>query len=524
MGFGSKVTLAGAVAGLVAASPVRAEWLEVTTPHFYLSGDLSAEVLRTRALELEQFDAVLRKLLNVGDSPRVEVYYLESQQQVADLFHGNPNIAGFYSADAQRAYAVVPRATSDYEKSHGFSPLLVLQHEYTHHMMLSNVSVIMPGWAQEGLAEAFATADAEPDGSVTVGLADKARVDILRTLDRYMVLRALDSDDHPPKTDEDMAGRYAASWAMIHYLWFSGQRPGQYATYIRELNAGSTNMVAAEKAFGDVGKFASDVAAYVGAHKFKYARFSAAELHAPKNVAIRQLTAGEAAMMPYHLRSIVGVAPDEARVLAGEADPVGARFVDDPAAQLMLTEIDHDAKNYVGSDAAADRVLAKQPNNLLAMAYKGRVAARRALAEGAKGDWATARQWFLKANRADPNAALPFVLYYDSFIAAGQKPSPDALDGLYRAVVLVPEDSSVRIRAALEMIRANDIKGARSMIATVAFQAEGEGEPPAHKLLAAMDSGSDRDALLAKAHELKLGIFNDFVDLPEDTKKDKGGN
>lgn len=250
-----------AVAGLLAATPVRAEWLEATTPHFVLYGNLSADDLRSRALKLEQFDAVLRKLLSVGDSPRVEVYYLESQQQVAELFHGNPGIAGFYTANSQRAFAVVPRATPDYERDHGFTPLLVLQHKYTHHMMLSNVSATMPGWAQEALAETFATARADSDGSVSVGLADKARVDDLRQLDRFTVLRALDSDDHPPKTDEDMAGRYAASWAIIHYLWFSGERPGQYAKFIRELNAGANNTPAAQKAFGDLGKFASDVSA-----------------------------------------------------------------------------------------------------------------------------------------------------------------------------------------------------------------------------------------------------------------------
>ena len=60
------------------------------------------------------------------------------------------------------------------------------------------------------------------------------------------------------------------------------------------------------------------------------------------------------------------------------------------------------------------------------------------------------------------------------------------------------------------------------MIASVAFQAEGTGEPPAHKLLAAIDSGSDREALLAKVHELKLDVFNDFVDPPDDKKKVKG--
>ena len=192
-------------------------------------------------------------------------------------------------------------------------------------------------------------------------------------------------------------------------------------------------MAAAQQGVGDVGKFASDVASVRRRAQIQVlALFGGRFARAKFKVAIRPLTAGEAAMMPFHLRSIVGVTPDEARPLADDADPVGARFAD-PAAQLMLTEIDHDAERLDAADKAADRVLAKQPNSLLAMAYKGRVAARRALASGATGDWTTARQWFLKANRIDPNAALPFVLYYDSFVAAGHKPSADALDGLYRA-------------------------------------------------------------------------------------------
>ena len=78
---------------------------------------------------------------------------------------------------------------------------------------------------------------------------------------------------------------------------------------------------------------------------------------------------------------------------------------------------------------------------------------------------AAARSWFRRAARAHQDSALPFMLYYDSFTALGQTPPPDAVNGLYHAVVLVPQDTQLRVRAALSLIREGQVSRARSVIA-----------------------------------------------------------
>ncbi len=186
-----------------------------------------------------------------------------------------------------------------------------------------------------------------------------------------------------------------------------------------------------------------------------------------------------------------------------------------------MAEILHDAKDYAGADAAADRVLAIEPENLIGLAYKGRVAVRQALAAKDEAAVARARSWFRRAARSHQNEALPFMLYYDSFTALGQTPPADAVSGLYHAVVLVPQDTSLRVRAALALIREGDVARAHSIIAPAAFTPEEGAENKALKLVRAMEESQDPQVLLAKAAELKLDQLNDFIDPPKD-EEDKG--
>jgi hypothetical protein len=185
-----------------------------------------------------------------------------------------------------------------------------------------------------------------------------------------------------------------------------------------------------------------------------------------------------------------------------------------------MAEILHDAKDYDGADAAADRVLARDPDNMFGLVYKGRVAVRRAIAANDDAAVASARSWFRRAARAHQDQALPFMLYYDSFTAIGETPPADAVAGLYRAVVLVPQDTSLRVRAALSLIREGNVDRAQSVLAPAAFSAEAGAENRALKLMQAMDETRDSQALLAKAAEIKLDRINDFLEPSKDDDDD----
>ena len=307
---------------------------------------------------------------------------------------------------------------------------------------------------------------------------------------------------------------------MCHYLLISGKRPGQFFKYVELLNAGAKPLDAAQRAFGDLDKLEVELERYLRGATLPSSVISAASLKANTDVIVRRLAPAEADMMPHRLASSAGVREDIAVALAARARPVGARYPADPFVQRALAEIEFDAKNYVAAEAAADRALAVQPDNVMALIYKGRAIAMRAVASKDLNEWRAARRLFLRANQINPDYALPFVLYYDSFLAAGQPVPASAVTGLRRAVMLVPADTSVRMRASIELIRAGEIATAKMLIVPIALNPHA-GENPYTKLVETMNGGADRDALLARITELKIGTVNEFIQ-PEPDKDEDG--
>lgn len=516
--FRAAAAAAASLMALAAASPAQAEWLEAKSENFVVIGDMPEKELRKRTEQLEQYHGMLAYLLDAKHSIPVTVFIVADLGKVQDYANMGNGVAGFYDASAQRAYAVAPERLNFYQED--FSPRIILLHEYAHHMLLSNVDMFMPGWAQEGLAEMFATAILEDDGSVVIGDKNDSRGSAMFGMSRWSVKRMLESDFDPPTGDE-VIEKYSRGWALAHYLWLSGERPSQYGEFIAELNRTVDPVASGQKVFGDLGKLDRELDRYIKVHKFKLARFGPDLIGTAGAIAIRPLEPGEAAMLDFRIASSVGVNDKTAGPLAVKARPVGARYPDDVAVQTALAEIEYDAKNYDASWAAAERALAKDPDNVMALAYKGRVTLRRAMAAKEDALAKQARGWFLRANKIEPNHPLPFALYYDSFGAMGERAPKDAVNGLYRAIALVPQDNGLRTRAALELLREGNVDHARLVIAPAAFAAEGADENDPLKLVKAMRETEDPKALLAKATELKLDKVNEFIEPEDDEDKKK---
>lgn len=513
-----RLATAAAIA-MVPIMPLHAEWQQATSPNFTVIGDMNAADLRKRTQELEQYNAMLRLVLGVKETTPVTIFVVNDIGDVqATLGGGGQGIAGFYTASAQRAFAVIPERINGAQR--GFTPRLVLQHEYAHHMLLTNVKVFMPGWAQEGLAEMFATAKLEDDGSVTVGAPSEARASAYFGTNRWSVKRLLESDFNPPKGDEAIE-KYSRGWAMAHYLWISGERPNQYTQFLAELNRTFDPVASGTKVFGDLDALTRELNSYLARGRFKTARFTADKLQTPQEVTIRPLSAGESAIINYRIASSMGVTEKTAGPLAERARRIAARYPDDVGVQMVMAEIEYDAKNDAAAEAAADRVLAAEPENLFGLVYKGRVAMRRAVAAKDPQLARQARSWLLRANRAHQDHPLPYMLYYDSFAAMGEKPNANAAAGLFRAMELVPQDTDLRIRAAMQLLRDGDVSNARLVLAPVAFVAEGSGENKALKFIRELSSATSATAALAKAEELKFGTANDWIAQPEDEDEEK---
>ena len=67
-----------------------------------------------------------------------------------------------------------------------------------------------------------------------------------------------------------------------------------------------------------------------------------------------------------------------------------------------------------------------------------------------------------------PGSSL--ALYYDSFVAAGERPTENALDALFYAVDVAPRDPELRFTAVRALIVDNELKDAMELFAPVAYQ------------------------------------------------------
>lgn len=506
-------SLVGAfLAALLFAAPARADWIEGRTTHFTFYGDMAPDAMRRIAERLERYDAALRRITSARATAPVTIYLVPTMADVQDLYGaGGGSVGGFYTASSQGALAFVPLSDSSHGSQYAVRPIQILYHEYAHHMLLGNVDQYLPGWASEGMAELFMTVDFAGDGSLTFGAPSMNRGFGVMANDRFTLEQLLLSDSRrlsPQETEQ----KYSRGWLLVHYLLLSGNRPGQFAKFIELINQAVPVLDAARQAFGDLGRLNQEFDRYRRTPRFRGFRLTSDQLGGNPQVAIRTLRPGEAAMMPLRMRSARGVNAQTAPRLVGPARRVAAQYPSDPFVQRALTEIEFDANNLAEAEAAADRTLAIEPNNLMAMAYKARVLGRRTAANrGDAAAWRTVRSWIVRANRIDSDHALPLVLYYDSFTSAGQAVPEAAMTGLLRSVVLVPQDDSLRLRIAYDRLKAGDLPAARRVLAPLAFSAHGGGDNIALQIVNKIDAREPAEAILKVATDAHFDSVNEFT-------------
>lgn len=488
----------------LSATPVHAEWRQASSTHFLVYGDVSESQIRTYAQRLERYDSALRlitgqKELEGSSHNRVTVYLLSSLNDVRELYGpGGSSIGGFYFQSFEGSRAFMP---ADFSDGGGVSAQAVMFHEYAHHMLLSSSTQYYPRWLSEGMAEFFMVTRLNDDGSVTVGLPNEGRGYSLGAFNPMRATELLASDANK-LSRYDVGQLYASGWLLTHYLLLGGDRSGQLVRYISLLNVGKPWHEAAKDAFGNLDKLDQDLERYRRTRVTKVFTIPAEKL-STGTVDIALLAPGAAAIMPYRIRSARGVDAKMATGLEANARPVAARYPNDPFVQRTMAEIEFDAKNNAEAEAAADRALALDPKLVVAMIYKGRVLARRAAESQKADDWKVARSWFIKANHADPDFALPLVLYYDSFGRAGEKPGKAAVTAIMRAIQLVPQSMDVRVRVGRQLVVEKDLELARKVLAPVLFNAHGSTNESISEIAKLLDEKAAPEKILEAMDKAK---------------------
>lgn len=441
---------------LILAFPAaaQAEWRAAETAHFIIYSESPQDEIERLATRLEGMDELMRMATNIRqdvEPVKVRIYEVASNGDVEKaLGLSGSGVAGFYTSNIMGPYLVTPRKT--YFGTGLFTPELVLHHEYAHHFMLQYFPAIYPSWYVEGFAELIGSSTFMKDGRIAYGMPAKHRgANILANwvpLDEVLL--------KPQEKLTDL-NNYAQGWALTHFFTFSSTRAPQLRQFLSALSAGQPAAEAA-KVFGDLGELNREARRYVGAGSFEY-RPVAVKIAQPAIQRIRPVSAGEAALIPETIAfdnedlSVVRKPADRERekkkreALLATIREKSKRFANDPFALHLLAEAEYAGGNHAEAEAAADRLLAIDPNHVRGMVRKSILMAHAAKelqgsARAAKA--AEARRLALRANRADPDDPLPLLAFYQSYHLAGEKPTKAAVDNLISVVLTLPRETGLR--------------------------------------------------------------------------------
>ena len=492
-----------AACACVWAGQATAAWHEARSKHFIIYSDDKPRNLQAFAEKLERFDAAVRFLRKMEDPPltdsgKVTIFLLPDDDALQQLAQSR-SVLGMYPTRASGSYAFVPRnsgrglsfessANRGTEKS-SLDTDAIFFHEYAHHLQLQDWPGVMPPWVREGFAEFFASADIDERGNVTIG-----KFPSWRSQEVYfgggLSAEEMVAADLRKLNWYEVSDLYGRSWLLTHYLSVSGKRPGQLNRYLDGIEGGAKLEDAAAAAFGDLKILSRDLNDYLKPRSFLAYTVDAAAIPIGA-VKTTPLSAGASAMMNVLIRSKLKAY--NLAGIAGDARRIAAAFPNDAFVQGALAEAEYDANNFSAAAAAADRVLAADPNNVQGLIYKGRAEMKLALSQGGSADWAKIRTWFTKANKLDTENSEALMLFYDSYIESNQQGlTSNAIDALLYAADLAPRDRELRLKAVRQLLAGNRVKEARERFAPAAFEthAELKWRTAAQTVVDAMDAGN----------------------------------
>ncbi len=503
-----------ALAATSITAPASAEWQRAQSRHFTVFSELPADELKQYITRLEQFDGVMRELQAMKDpdptpASRLTIFMVKSVSDVQRLINDKSGtIAGFYIPRAEGTIAVVPEnGTAGNEWA--LEADSIFFHEYTHHLMLQKLDATYPKWMVEGWAEFFGTVHFERDGTLGIGRSPKHRMYELAFGPKLSYDRLLANE--PIKSSDPTSGSiYGRSWVMSHYFFFNPDRLKQLMNYLAQINAGVDGRVAAEKAFGNLQKLNGQIESYYRKPALPYSRFPAAQ-YAPKEIAIRPLGAGEAAVIAARIQSKVGVDRKRGAAVLDDVRRAAAQYPNDPLVLSSLAEAELDMDNYAAAVAAADRTLAIDPRWSEAMVYKGRALIENPANKGNNQLFSDARSLFIAANKIDTEDPEPLKYYWMSYRRQGISPTANGAEALHKASRLVPQDMDLRALSARQYLADGKPAQARERLAAIAFNPHsGTASDRAQEMIGKIDAKDGKGA---------LGIADEMIKKAEEAEE-----
>lgn len=465
-----RLLLAGLLV-LATSTPATAAWYEAKSRHFVIYSEQKPDELKRFAGDLERFDQAVRRLRAMDDPPltdagRLKIFVLPNSAAVARMA-GQPGagIAGFYMARASGALAFVHRERS--QSDHGIDARTVFFHEYLHHLMLQSSERALPAWYVEGSAEMFSTAKIKENGAVEIGHVPAHRAYGLFNL-TGLSIEEMVGGKAIKRSSSEWEQLYGRGWLLTHMLNFEPSRKGQLTAYLLSIQMGMPPLDSAKSAFGELKKLDRDLAGYLRRRSITGITLQG-HLFKAEPVGVRALSAAEADILPSVMQSERGVDRKAAANVVSEVRRVAARHPNHAHVLAALAEAEHDAGNDQAAIAAADRAIAASPTLIKAHVMKSRAMLAAAIGAGDKAEWNAVRRVIARANRLNPDAAEPLMLFYRSYLDQGITPTKNAAEGLVYAQALVPQDSSLRMLAVRQLVIDGKSSDAARLFGVIAY-------------------------------------------------------
>ncbi len=472
------------------ASPATAEWRVAESDNFVIYAEDSEKDLTRFAEMLERYHAAMsfvtgRETEPPSPSNRVTIFVAGGQRDIRRLAGTDSRyVAGFYRARAGGSVAFV----QDIKLTSGDLnwSMIILLHEYAHHYIISASRYGMPRWISEGSAEFFASAKFFGDGTVQIGRPANHRASDFAYAEDVTVRELLDPALYEAKRGKAYDAFYGKAWALYHYLSFNEERSGQLSAYMRAIMSGAASPVAAEEAFGDIGKLEREVKTYLRSRRMTTFNLKP-EVLSIGSIRVRELSKGAGEMMPVVMQSKRGVNDEQAATVLEQARKIAPYYPDDPFVLAALAEAEFDAGNDDAAIAAADAAIARDPASANAFLQKGYALFRKAeAAEDQDAAYRAAMEPFSKLNGLETDHPLPLLYYFRSYADRGLEPPEQAKHALERAAQLAPFDKSLWMNVGTMQAGEGQIALAQFSLAPIANDPHGGSSAESAKALIAL--------------------------------------
>lgn len=350
---------------------------------------------------------------------------------------------------------------------------------FAQHFMLTYVPAAYPRWYLDGIGALFSTIKVKRDGAMDYADAPEGFKDIFLSYGY-------------PNISEILSGRYLddpkstaawspyGAWLLTHYFIFSNPKPErarQFQHYMAAIRQG-TPMAEAAAVFGNMQSLQREVQAYAGSDIF-FAHAKAPQTPvADPLITTLSLAGGTLVEARLGLESRLAALP------AGAADPgsnedwlgqVRGKIAGLPYdTDALLFEAEAECRSGRDGEclATAERVLARSPDNVGALAWKGVALTGQAIAGPSTSRserLADARRTLGRAIALDAQAPLPLIAYYQSFTRAGEQAPEDAMHGMATVIRSVPAAPAPRLYLAQELVRDGKADLARRVLGPVLY-------------------------------------------------------